>query len=65
MHIDWSIVLAALGLALVFEGLPYFVWTEKMPRVLLHLASRPPHVLRMLGLAAMLGGLLLIFISRS
>ncbi|MFW5490612.1 MAG: DUF2065 domain-containing protein [Desulfovibrio sp.] len=65
MHIDWSFVLAAIGLALVFEGLPYFVWAEKMPRILLHLATRPPQVLRMLGLASMLGGLLLIFISRS
>ena len=44
------------ALRLSSRGFPTLSGTEKMPRVLLHLASRPPHVLRMLGLAAMLGG---------
>ncbi|EPR44733.1 Protein of unknown function DUF2065 [Desulfovibrio sp. X2] len=65
MQIDWKLVLTALGLAFVFEGLPYFLWAEKMPRVLLQLATRPPMMLRMLGMTAMLGGLLLIYLVRS
>lgn len=65
MHVDWTLVLTAVGLAMVIEGLPYFLWAEKMPQVLLALASRPAFVLRMLGLTVMLGGLLLIFLARS
>lgn len=65
MHVDWKLVLTALGLAFVFEGLPYFLWAERMPKVLLELATKPPMVLRMLGMAAMLGGLLLIYIVRN
>lgn len=65
MHIDWRHVLTALGLALIFEGIPYFLTAERMPRMLLWLATRPPYTLRRLGLAAMLGGLLLIYIAQS
>jgi uncharacterized protein YjeT (DUF2065 family) len=65
MHVNWTLVLTAVGLAMVIEGLPYFLWAEKMPHVLLALASRPPFVLRMLGLTVMLGGLLLVFLARS
>lgn len=65
MHIDWTHVVIALGLALVFEGLPYFLWAEKMPRYLLLLASRPPSILRRLGLVSMLGGLLLVYMAQS
>lgn len=65
MYIDLQTLVTALGLALVLEGLPYFIWAEKMPKVLLLMASRPAKVLRMLGLTAMLGGLLLVFIARS
>jgi len=64
MHIQWEHVVTALGLALLFEGLPYFLWAEKMPRFLLLLATKPPSMLRRLGLTAMLGGLLLIYLAQ-
>lgn len=65
MHIDWTHVLTALGLAFIFEGLPYFLWAEKMPKYLLLLCTRPPSVLRRMGLAAMLGGLLLVYMAQN
>ena len=65
MHIDWHHVLTAVGLALIFEGMPYFLRPDKMPAMLLWLASRPPYALRRMGFAAMLGGLLLIYIAQS
>ena len=64
MHVDWRLLVTALGLAMVFEGLPYFLWAEGMPQFLRAMAERPPLLLRMLGLTAMLGGLLLVFIAR-
>ena len=64
MHIDWKILLTGLGLAFILEGLPYFLAAEKMPEVLRALAERTPRELRMLGLTAMLAGLLLLYLLR-
>lgn len=55
----------ALGLAFVLEGLPYFLWAERMPKVLLMLAQRKPSSLRQLGLSAIILGVLFVFLARS
>ncbi|HCR13888.1 DUF2065 domain-containing protein [Solidesulfovibrio sp.] len=65
MHFDWKIFLTALGLAFILEGLPYFLAAEKMPGVLRALSERKPRELRVLGMTAMLAGLLLIFVLRA
>lgn len=65
MHIDWSFLLVALGLAFVLEGLPYFLFAERMPLVLVTLAEKPPKFLRILGLTAMIFGVLVISLGRS
>lgn len=65
MNIDWSLLIVAVGLALVFEGIPYFLFAEKMPRVLVTLAEQKPKFLRFIGLAAMILGLLVISFGRS
>jgi len=65
MNIDWSFLFAAIGLALVFEGIPYFLFAEHMPRMLLTLAEQKPKFLRFIGLAAMILGLLIISFGRS
>ncbi|MBC15911.1 conserved protein of unknown function [Pseudodesulfovibrio profundus] len=65
MNIDWSLLFAALGLALVFEGIPYFLFAERMPLILVKLAEQPPKFLRFTGLAAIILGLLIISFGRS
>lgn len=65
MNIDWSLLIVAVGLALVFEGIPYFLFAEKMPLVLVTLAEQKPRFLRFIGLAAMILGLLVISFGRS
>jgi hypothetical protein len=65
MEFSWTLLLAAVGLAFVLEGLPYFLWAERMPRILLLLAQRKPSSLRQLGLSAIILGLLLVFLARS
>ncbi len=65
MNIDWSLLIVAVGLALIFEGLPYFLFAEKMPLVLVTLAEQKPKFLRFIGLAAMILGLLVISLGRS
>ncbi|GAU08306.1 DUF2065 domain-containing protein [Desulfoplanes formicivorans] len=64
MHIDWSLLLSALGLAFILEGTPYFLWAEKMPKILEMLAQSPASGLRRLGITAIVAGLLLIAIAR-
>lgn len=63
MTFNLSFFLAALGLALVLESLPYFLWAEKMPKVLRLLSASPPARLRILGAVAMGIGLLLILLG--
>ena len=65
MYINWTLLVTALGLAFVLEGLPYFLFAERMPRVLLLLARQPARHLRILGLTAIILGVLLISLGRS
>lgn len=52
---------AALGLALVFEGIPWFLSPRGSRRTLLRLARMPETGLRLLGLALMGAGLALVW----
>jgi len=65
MNIDWSLLIIAVGLALVFEGIPYFLFAERMPRFLVTMAEQSPRMLRFVGLIAMILGLLVISFGRS
>jgi uncharacterized protein YjeT (DUF2065 family) len=65
MHTNWTLLVTALGLAFVIEGLPYFLFAERMPRVLLTLARQPSRHLRILGLTAIILGILMISLGRS
>lgn len=64
MNIDFKLVAMAVGIALVIEGMPYFLFAEKMPRVLRSLASMPTRSLRLFGMAAMLLGLGLVWLMK-
>lgn len=65
MNLDWSLFFVALGLAFLLEGLPYFLLADRMPGILLSLAAKPPRSLRVLGLTAMIMGVLLVALGRS
>jgi uncharacterized protein YjeT (DUF2065 family) len=61
---DFNYFLSVLGLVLVIEGFPYFVFPEKLKRFLSQLPNVPDRHLRAFGLCAMLLGLLLLYIAR-
>ena len=65
MYINWTLLFTALGLTFVLEGLPYLMFAERMPQVLLLLARQSTRHLRILGLKAIILGVLLIYLSRS
>ncbi len=53
----------ALGLALIFEGIPYFGFPEKMQIVLAEIQKMSPQSLRWLGFISIIVGLVLCYIS--
>jgi len=64
MNIDWKLLAMAVGLALVIEGLPYFLFAEKMPKVLRSLSAMPPRQLRIIGMSSMTFGLAIVWLMR-
>ena len=64
MKFQFNIFIAALGLALIIEGMPYFLGPEAVKRMVIKLTGLPAGVLRGLGLASIGVGLLLIALSR-
>ena len=58
-------VLTALGLVLVIEGLTFAAAPDSAKRALALLLSQPTGLLRGLGMAAMLAGVILVWAVRS
>jgi uncharacterized protein YjeT (DUF2065 family) len=56
--------LTALGLVLVIEGLIFAAVPDGAKRAVALLTSRPPALLRMVGLGAMAAGVLLVWLVR-
>jgi uncharacterized protein len=57
--------LCVIGMVLILEGLPYFAFPEKIKEYLLKIMEVPDHTLRVLGLASIISGLILVFFGRS
>ena len=59
-----SYFLSVLGLVLIIEGIPYFVFPEKMKEFLAKLPLIPASRLRLFGISVIITGLLVLTISR-
>ncbi|MGR3757212.1 MAG: DUF2065 family protein [Tranquillimonas sp.] len=55
----------AIGLVLVVEGLAFALFPARLEQALDQLRRIPPERLRLLGLAALAAGVLLIWLARS
>lgn len=65
MSIDWNLFFSAVGLAFVFEALPWLVAPDRMRETLLRIAESPTDDLRKWG-AVLLGvGLCVVWAARS
>ena len=58
-------LLCVIGLVLIIEGLPYFAFPEKIKSYLMKVHEIPDNTLRMLGLASVIAGLILVYFGRS
>ncbi len=57
--------LLALGLVLIVEGLVYALAPSLIDRMLLALAAIPPEARRLMGLLALVSGLLLVWAAKA
>ena len=57
-------ILCVVGMVMIIEGLPYFVFTEKMKFWIQKILVTPEGALRRLGLVLMSIGLLLVYLGR-
>ena len=56
--------LCVMGMVLILEGLPLFAFPDKIKSFLMKLTDIPDRVLRLMGLAAVISGLILVFFGR-
>ena len=54
--------LTALGLALILEGMPYFLAPGSIKKTLEMIKDQPEKYLRLFGLTAMLSGVVLLYL---
>ncbi|OPY87956.1 MAG: hypothetical protein A4E71_00750 [Smithella sp. PtaU1.Bin162] len=64
MEFRMDYFLCVLGLVFVIEGLPYFLFPEKLKIYMLKIVDLPAAKLRFLGISAMIAGLILIYFGR-
>jgi uncharacterized protein YjeT (DUF2065 family) len=57
--------LYVLGMIFIIEGLPCFIFPEKLKIYLTEIITMPESTLRFLGISAMIIGLILLYFGRS
>ncbi len=56
--------LCVIGMVFILEGLPYLAFPEKLKSYLTKMAALPDNTLRILGILAVVSGLILLYIGR-
>lgn len=57
--------LCVMGMVFIIEGLPYFVFPEKLKIYMLRITTVPESTLRFLGISAIIVGLVLLYFGRT
>tara|TARA_B100000686_G_C16112916_1_gene628784 strand:- start:97 stop:291 length:195 start_codon:yes stop_codon:yes gene_type:complete len=56
-----TLFLSALGLMMVFEGIPYFCFPEQVKSFARKIPDIPDNILRVVGFCLMMAGLLVVY----
>jgi uncharacterized protein len=56
--------LCVVGMVFIIEGLPYLVFPEKLKPYLIKITALPDSVLRVIGISAIILGLILLYFGR-
>jgi uncharacterized protein YjeT (DUF2065 family) len=57
--------LCVIGMVFIIEGLPYFAFPERLKVYLAKMVEVPDSSLRIMGLAAIIAGLVLVYFGRT
>jgi len=57
--------LCVLGMVFIIEGLPYFIFPEKLKIYLIKMTKISDSTLRFIGISSMIVGLILLYLGRS
>jgi hypothetical protein len=57
-------VLCVIGLVMIVEGVPYFLFPDKLKTVFVQMLQTPDKTLRIMGFVLMAAGLLLVYFGR-
>jgi hypothetical protein len=57
--------LCVLGIVFIIEGLPYFIFPERLKIYLLKITTMPDSTLRFLVISVMIVGLIMLYLGRS
>ena len=57
--------LCVLGIVFIIEGLPYFIFPERLKIYLLKITTMPDSTLRFFGISVMIVGLIMLYWGRS
>jgi len=57
--------LCVLGMVFIIEGLPYFAFPDKIKVYLMKIQEISDSTLRLMGLAAIITGLILLYLGRN
>jgi uncharacterized protein len=57
--------LCVLGMVFIIEGIPYFAFPDKVKSYIMKLQEMPDSILRVLGLSAIVTGLILLYLGRT
>ncbi len=64
MNLDFDLLLCAIGLAFIFEGLPWALFPEAMRKAMLFMTISPSSHLRRMGLMGIGVGLFIVWLVR-
>lgn len=64
MNVSWSDLFTALALLLILEGLFPFISPDGMKKTLAQLINYPDQSMRMIGLACIVAGVLLLLVAQ-
>ena len=56
--------LCVMGMVFIIEGLPYLVFPEKLKPYLMKITTLPDATLRVIGISAIIFGLILLYFGR-
>jgi uncharacterized protein len=60
---DLTVLIVALGFVFIIEGIPYVASPEAVKRFTAIITTIPDRVLRAMGIAALLAGLILVYLG--